>query len=657
MTKSFKIILFLIFLLQSQFCTAQEDGAAACAAAKIHYFGQLSQNPRARIAYPGDATIDVNYYKIKLSLNYVATSIVGETTIKLKAKSNINECALDLSSVLTTDSVKLNNQKAKYLHSNNKLTLSLAQTLKTGEEISIIVFYHGIPSASTGSFVFGTLNSKKSNVIYSLSEPYGASDWFPCKDNPADKADSSDVWITAPSYFVSVSNGTLEKTITNTDGTKTYQWKNRYPIANYLISIACSNYSQYNNYFKYSAKDSMLVSHFVQPDRLTTATKATLNQTVEMLQLFSDKFGLYPFIKEKYGHAECSFSGGMEHQTCTSIGSFQSSLIAHELAHQWFGDKITCQTWEHIWLNEGFATFCEALWTEYKYGKVNYKASMDSKMTTAKLAKGTVFVKDVSSFSNIFDYNRSYNKGATVLHILRGIMGDDVFFKVLKTYLTSKSAYGNATTEDFQAVAENVSGQKLDYFFKEWIYGEGYPTYKYSWSYSQKSGTQSSVMLNIQQTLKTTSPSYFTMPIQIKIKTTTKDTVITVFNNQAEQLFTFNVAGTPTSIEFDPDNLILKDVSNFQITANQPLENQFLKVYPNPSSESISVSFLLEKPSFVNISLENISGQKIKNIVSEYLKAGQHEYNSPTQNLANGSYLIKFESDNNIETKKIVVLK
>lgn len=654
--KTLKVLFFL--LLVSPVTFAQDDGSLQCAEAKIRYFGRLSQHPRFRMAYPGDDNVDVTYYRLNLSLTYTTKYLIGDVLVNLKAKSNLTSCFLDLNSVLKVDSVKIGGKKVNFTHANHRLDVPFAQTLAAGQIVSITIFYQGMPATTGfGSFLFGTINQNKSQAIWSLSEPYGSPDWFPSKDNPADKADSSDVWITAPSYFVSVSNGTLQSVVTNPNNTKTYRWKNRYPISPYLISVACSNYTQYNNYYKYSATDSMLVSHYVQPDNLTAANKQNLDQTVTMLKVFSEKFGAYPFLKEKYGHAECGFGGGMEHQTCSSMGNYGQSLIAHELAHQWFGDKITCQSWEHIWLNEGFATYGEAIWQEYLGGKTAYNAFIQAQMARAKNATGSVFVRNIANAGEIFNSNRTYAKGSIVLHMLRGIVGDEKFFLILRTYVSSKVAYANATTEDFQSVAEAVMGQKLDYFFKEWIYGEGFPTYSFGWTYEPKANNVYRVNLTVKQNTRTTEPSFFTMPIPFQIKTSVKDSTAVVFNNQAEQYFNIDVKGKPETITLDAENLILKNLDSTPlITGIEELPNiNYFKIFPNPATENITVEFKLKLPAKVNIKMLNLEGETVRILANELFPVGTHIIKTTLNSIPEGVYIIIYEQRGEVLVQKLVV--
>lgn len=662
MKKAFKV--FIISLLYFV-AFAQEDGASLCAESKQQAFARLSRQRYGRVAYPGDDKIDVTYYKLNLNISFADRFIKGETTINFKAKSATSTCFFDLRNALKVDSIKLGTKKLAFVQETEKVNVTLDKQYTEEEAVSVIVFYQGKPNGSAfGSFVFSTHGSSNSPVVWSLSEPYGSPDWFPCKDSPADKADSSDVWITMPSAFVSVSNGILTQIVDNKNSTKTYQWKNRYPIAQYLISIACSNYTEYKNYFKYSATDSMTINHFVYPESFTAATKTQLDQTPFMLKLFSDKFGLYPFIKEKYGHAQCGFGGGMEHQTCSSMGSYGSSLIAHELAHQWFGDKITCKNWENIWLNEGFATYSEAIYAEAVGGNSAYQTTMSFNATRAKRAVGTLYVQNINDiFGGIFESNRSYYKGSMVLHMLRGIVGDDKFYQILQNYLTSSVAFGAATTEDFQKVAEETTGLKLDYFFKQWIYGEGYPKYTYSWNSSEIS---KELKITISQTTNI-NPVVFSMPVEIKIiMADGVEVSSTVFIDKATQEITFSKPqGLISQVVFDPNNKILKDVSENKfassITANEA--EQVLvtwNVFPNPADNwnaepQVTVGFDLAKKAEIEIEIFDKLGRKLKGQAAENLIFGKYAKQISLNEFSNGIFLVRLRINDQYFGKTLII--
>ncbi|TAK52631.1 MAG: hypothetical protein EPO24_15130, partial [Bacteroidetes bacterium] len=308
------------------------------------------------------------------------------------------------------------------------------------------------------------------------------------------------------------------------------------------------------------------VLNYVLPEQLASA-QANLPKTIDMLEIYSDLFGLYPFITEKYGHSQFGWGGGMEHQTMTSLGGFSEGLVAHELAHQWFGDMITCRNWSNIWMNEGFATYLTGLYYEQQYGASSYWSYMYSQMNSAKNANGSIYVYDTSNVGTLFNGNLVYAKGATVLHMLRHVIGDTAFFQAMYEYANDTLyKYGTAVTEDFQAICETVSGSDLDYFFDEWIYGEKYPSYIISWE-ADSTGLGYDVTINIDQTTGTSNPTFFTMPIDLKFSSSGWDTTVTVFNNQQSQLFVITLPQEPATVELDPENWILKSFAKaFTIT-------------------------------------------------------------------------------------------
>jgi aminopeptidase N len=658
-----KKILILFGLLLFDFLSNAQDAVSECASGKISALTKRNQNARLQAVQASDNNIDVTYYKLNLNVTYTPKNLKGEVTINAKSKiASLDQVTIDLQNALTTDSIKIGNKKLTFLHQSNQIIIKLDKVYLENQLVSFVIYYHGIPGSSGfDSFVFGTHNAQKDLAIWSLSEPYGSPDWFPCKNSVDDKADSSDVWITGDKYFTSVSNGILEKTIDNPDGTRTFQWKNRYPIAQYLISIAMSNYTLYQNQFTFEGQNPMPITHYIYPESLTTTNKLALDKTTFMLDLFSKKFGLYPFIKEKYGHAQFGWGGGMEHQTCTSLtipASGFETLIAHELTHQWFGDKITCKNWESIWLNEGFASYGECIYTEAIGGKPAYDAYIKGFMTSAKTAKGTIYVQNVNNINEIFSSPRTYRKGASVLHMLRGIVGDDKFFKILQTYTASKFAYGNAITEDFQAIAEQVYGQKLDYFFKEWIFGENYPKYKFQWSSQPLADGTFKVKADISQSINTT-PTFFTMPIQLSVPVGLGDTSITVFNDKQSQTFEFILKSKPTVVNFDPNNLILKDLETVTVLSNEPqvFDNFGLNIAPNPSSEEIEVSFRLAKSASVKITIIDFSGKEILSQSEEKLTTGNYSRNLKISQFQSGTYILNLNVDGQNESRKLVTFK
>jgi hypothetical protein len=361
-----------------------------------------------------------------------------------------------------------------------------------------------------------------------------------------------DVRVTVPSNLIVASNGTL-RSLTNNGATDTYYWHEGYPISTYLVSVAIHPYTTFSHWYKYSPADSMEVQYYVFPSHYGSV-QATYALTVPMIELFASLFGEYPFLDEKYGHAEFTWGGGMEHQTITSLGGWSEYLIAHELAHQWWGDMVTCDDFHHIWMNEGFATYSEALWSEFTYGMATYHQDM----TAAKyFGAGTIYVPDTSNWGRIFHSGLSYNKGSWVLHMLRHVVGDTAFFDILQTYYAdSRYQYGTVTTEQFRDLCEDVSGMELDFFFHQWIYEEYYPTYSYSWNAAPNGG-----FFDIDLTISQLQTNHiFTMPIDVKIQTVFGDTTLVVWDSLATQQFVLTVADEPTGLELDPDEWILRSI-------------------------------------------------------------------------------------------------
>jgi aminopeptidase N len=403
----------------------------------------------------------------------------------------------------------------------------------------------------------------------------------------------------------------------------------------------------------------MPITHFLYPENLN-ANLGQLDKTPNMIEIYSRKFGQYPFINEKYGHAQFGWGGGMEHQTITSLGGFSDGLIAHELAHMWFGDKITCKDWHHIWLNEGFATYGEAVIIEDWYGKASYDDKIVSEMNYAKSAVGSIWVQDISSVYEIFNGARSYAKGAVVLHMLRGIVGDSIFFKILQTYTANPElAYGVAVTEDFQAIAESVSGMDLDYFFQEWIYGENYPKYSVVWSSSSIGGGFYELALKITQDINS-SPKLFTMPIKIKVYFNGGDTTITVFNNSQMQNFNISLNSEPTSITIDPDNWIMKDIESIVTGLKSDVKiNSFSleQNYPNPFNPSTLIRFSLPKNSNINLSVYNSLGEHVNTLVTGNFEAGTYEQIFDATGLASGIYVYVLKANDVVLKQKMILLK
>ena len=423
-----------------------------------------------------------------------------------------------------------------------------------------------------------------------LSEPFFARTWWPCKDHPTDKADSVDIYVTIDDDLVVASNGSLVSIIDNGDGTKTTHWHESYPIATYLVSLAIADYYVYSDTLKYQGNIMPIdFFHYGAPVPGIRAINALVR---EMLTTFSDIFGIYPFIREKYGQAQFNFGGGMEHQTCTSLGSFNEWVMAHELAHQWWGDMVTCGSWHEIWLNEGFASYGEAIWSEHKGGSAAYHSEMNSFEASwdTSGARDVLYVNDTTSVNSIFDW-KEYRKGAWVLHMLRYTVGDSAFFHILREYGSAPRQYSTALTADLQQIAEQQTGRKLGAFFHQWIHEGGQPNYEYAFlPEATDSGVVTYFFLNQMQ------QGYKPFQTDVDVRFFFPETTVTVRleGTLVAQNYILRFASIPDSCVIDPDNWILNSAKQVEYGyrivnnglpdafVNQPYRQQLLAAGGKP---------------------------------------------------------------------------
>ena len=497
---------------------------------------------------------DIKYYALDLTPDPTIAQLSGITNVVGEVvASSLDQIQLNFWDGMSINDVYPANSPASQLNynrNNDILTIQLERTYSQGEEFNLEIVYQGQPQNSPYySFSFDSYASNP--MIWTLSSVFGARAWWPCKDVPSDKPDSMDIRVTVPGDLVVASNGALRE-ITTFNNRTTYWWHEGYPIATYLVFLAIYPYElNYDDYIYNAGADTMKIHFYSFPGNYEPYADINAKVT-DMIALFSRLFGEYPFVDEKYGQADFLWGGGMEHQTCTSYGSWNEGLYAHEIAHQWWGDMITCDSYHHIWLNEGFASYSEAFWFEHLYP--GYTASEYQMDYQLYLGPGTIYVEDPEN-QNIFDSGLSYHKGSWVLHMLRHITGDNTFFNILKTYYASPAhQYGTATTEEFQSICEAVSGINLDKFFHQWIYQEFQPTYSFSWSWVQ-TGSDYNIQLEIEQ-LQTNH--IFWMPIDVTVTTAQGERTFVVWDSLQTQSFQLTVNSEPLDLEFDKYNWVLK---------------------------------------------------------------------------------------------------
>ncbi|MCY1720750.1 M1 family aminopeptidase [Prolixibacteraceae bacterium Z1-6] len=609
---------------------------------------QESQNHRMKSAFKETgnyAETDFIYQRMKWNIDPAVRYISGKITTHFKSSvSDLTEITFDLSSALEVDSIIQKNKKIEFTHETDIVTIPLQTSLSENQIDSLIIYYKGVPpETGFGSFTQTIHGINNTPIIWTLSEPYGAKEWWPCKQSLADKIDSIDIIVHCPEMYKTASNGiVVSETVNN--GKRTIHWQHRFPITTYLVAIAVTNYESYSDHLDLNNGRQIEILNYVYPEDLETA-KTQTPVTLEIIDLFNNLIGEYPFASEKYGHAQFGWLGGMEHQTMSFMGYFSFGLIAHELAHQWFGNYITLGSWQHIWLNEGFATYLtglahEHLAEDYYWGvwKNSYKNHVVSQ------PDGSVFVQDTSSINRLFDSRLSYAKGGFLLHMLRWILGDEVFFNALTNYFADeKIANGFALTQDWITHVETAGDTTLTGFFNDWFYGEGYPIYTINYQQYHPD----SLIVQLSQTTSHTSVDFFEMPLPIRVYAPNKtdSTDFRLNNTYNQQMFVLNPGFSVAEIVIDPDDWILCKTDNIVETPIIFAKNEVL-VFPNPTTNKVN----LRIPG--NEWMLKTTFYSMKGACVEQVLTSNDEID--ISKLPTGTYLIQIETNLSLYSRKIV---
>ncbi|RRJ93963.1 M1 family aminopeptidase [Flavobacterium macacae] len=545
---------------------------------------------------------DIKYHRLEFSINPANYFISGKVTTHYVATQNLNTITFDLTNELTVSSVTRHGNPLSFAQNNNdELVINLGSTQNAMVLDSLSINYSGVPS--NGENAFTTYTHAGVSGLYTLSEPYGARDWWPCKQDLNDKVDKVDFYITAPSQYVSVANGIQLGLVNNSNGTKTTHFRHNYPIPAYLIAIAATNYVVFTQQAG-TAPNTFPIVNYIYPET-QASVQNSLAVTLPIMNLFENLFETYPFSSEKYGHAQCALGGGMEHSTVSFMGGFDRNLIAHELAHQWFGNKITCGTWKDIWLNEGFATYLSGLVVENLDGDSSFstwKGSLVNNITSQ--AGGAVYLTDAETenVGRIFSSRLSYNKGAMVAHMLRFKIGDVAFFQGLKNYLADPNlAYGYAITENLKTHLATASGMNLDEFFNDWVFKQGYPTY----TITAQNWTAGQVRFLVNQTQSHSSVNFFEMPVPVRVTGAGGQSLDLVLDNTANNQVIFKtVPFAITGVIFNPNNDIISKNSSATLGNDDFVLIEGINLYPNPASNTLNLqlpeSISIEKAIFYN---------------------------------------------------------
>jgi aminopeptidase N len=596
---------------------------------------------------------DMHFVHLNLEVESTSTYVAGWARMDATVSTpDFDTIYLELNQTLTLDSMKLNGTLVEPTFTNSELFV--LTDMEEGESFTLETFYHG--AASSGGFFSGITsdynNTYGKNVTWTLSEPFSARDWWPVRQNLNDKIDSVYQDYTCIDTEMVGTNGLLTETVDNGDGTKTYKWKTYYPISYYLMSFSVSEYQDYSIYAKPAELDgdSVLIQNFLydHPNFLPN-NQGNIDISTDMMELLSDKWGLYPFHEEKYGNCIAEIGGGMEHQTMTTIGGFGFTLNIHEMGHMWYGDNITCATWSDIWINEGFASYSEYVGSQYLISQNAANSWMSSTHNNVLSSPdGSVYVpEDEIYYGNewrIFSGRLTYDKGAAILHQLRYLINDDeLFFAAMRNY-TEEFTDSIATGLDFKNSMENYTGMDFDSFFEQWYFGEGYPTYSVEYHYNDVG-----LYLTISQTGSSPVTPFFDLPLEINFNLGFgNDTTIRVDITDPVTGVQTGITDEFIAMSLDPDNWILNKTGTITVGTQDLNTEMKVAIGPNPVNDQLQIRFNEETSEIKELSIVDLSG---KIIMSAQV---QGSTSLDLSGIESGAYVVKINGGKSNIVKKIV---
>jgi aminopeptidase N len=579
-------------------CQVFNDELEAIIKAEKQHYHRLNSNRLGAAARGGASAsnnFDVGFYRCEWQINPAVRFITGKVTSYFKITSLGSSITYDLFNTLTVDSVLYRGNKTTFTQVNNTVKIDFVTAIPTGSVDSVSIFYKGAPPTGTGfgSYALSTQNGQP--ITWTLSQPYGSMEWWPCKNNVDDKADSLQVIITTPSAFMGVSNGNKIADFISGANRITH-WKHRYPITSYLVCMAATNYVESNQTLALTRTGgTMPYNIYAYPDNnsLPNGFLALKGNLQQAMNVFEKNFGAYPYQGEPYAHTQFGWGGGMEHQTNSFMGSaFDDQLAGHELGHQWFGDLVTCASYKDIWLNEGFATHLNTMYRE-SLGLGMYTRRAQEKNFVTSQPEGSLFVADTTNVSRMFSSRLTYFKGSHVIFMLRYLLGDSVFFKGMRNYLNDPAIrFGYATTQQLQKHLETTSGKNLTEFFKDWYTGEGQPSYQIKWNMLGNN----LVKIKVNQTQSSNKVSYFELPIMLVFRKGTVQDTMRIENS-------FNGEEFIRPISFEPDTMLI-DPQYWLITRNNTSAKLAKTSLP---SNAIDAYFAPRNPNNIQIVITDLS--------------------------------------------------
>jgi aminopeptidase N len=622
-----------------------------CAAGKQKF----AISPRTKTASNSQQELmgeyDVKFHHLNVNVERNTTDISGNVrTVAQVSAGTIDTFGFELHHAFTVDSVLYNGTSLFVNRSNDFAFVILPASLLHNQLVDVTIFYHGTAPESGSAAIGQGFSSDVSGTwgneaTWSLSQPYSAYEWWPCKQFLEDKVDSVFTYITTSNENKAGSNGLLQAVVGLPNNKHRYEWKTFYPTDYYLISVAVAKYVEYNTYAVVNG-DSILIQDYIYDNPQTLiALKPVLDQTASMIEAYSEKLGVYPFAAEKYGHSMAPFSGGMEHQTMTTLGVINFSVVSHELGHQWFGDHVTCKTWKDIWLNEGFATYCEYLALE-ALQPLSAPGDMQSVHNQVmQQAGGSIWFTDTTDVSRIFDSRLTYAKGGAFIHTLRyEINNDSLFFAFLRNY-QQQFGYSTASTLDFKALLEQQTGRDFTQTFAQWFYGQGFPSFTVKWNQF----TDTLYISSLQTTSWPATTPLFITSLEIMVKRTEGDTLLRVMYDTNNEFYKIPLTGTITNIQIDPRNGIM----NTAVVQRDPTltgiseftgSRQVIGAYPNPVTDHLTLVF--PQPTAA-VTIVDAAG---KTVLEQTITQSQLD----VQSLPQGFYLMRIVSGSDVQTLRLI---
>lgn len=445
--------------------------------------------------------------------------------------------------------MKENSRLAKFTHVGDRLKIALEGAYRRGDRFTLSIKYHGAPQ--DGLFI--KKNKFGDRTFFADNWPNRARHWFPSIDHPYDKA-TVEFLVTAPDRYDVVANGALVEIKSLQNGSRLWHWRESVSIPVYCMVVGAAEFSIIN----VGSFNHTPVIYYLYPKDRERGMK-DYGRAVDMLEFYSNLIGPYPYKKLALVQSSTRF-GGMENSSNIFFdekafnGSGQlEGTVAHEIAHQWFGDSVTESDWHHLWLSEGFATYFGHLFFERRDGRDRFLALMRADREALLANARPIYDPSIKDLFQLLNAN-NYQKGGWVLHMLRGVMGDEKFFAAIRDYYR-RHREGNALTEDFQRAMEAQHGKPLDWFFRQWIYEPGYPVYDAAWRWDEATKEMRLIIAQKQ------TGTVFRMPLDVEIKLNNGVRREVIDVKDKDQSFTFKLDARPQSIAVDPDEWVLKKIN------------------------------------------------------------------------------------------------